>query len=379
MAGQRDAETARIDPDRQERAKIYGRIRRRLFLIELGTDAVFALVVLLSGISANLRQAASAVSGERVVVVALYFVVIYVAYSLVICPLSFYSGYSLPHRFDLSTQNLVGWLVDWAKSLAIALVFGLILVEIAYYLLAVTPDFWWLVMGLVVLFFNVVLANVAPIILVPIFYKMTPLEDGALAKRLVDLAAKAGARVKGVYLLNMSSRTKAANAALMGLGNTRRIVLGDTVLGRYTVDEIETLFAHELGHHVHSDIPKTVVLQSVGTLAALYVASIVLERSVSLLGFASIADIATLPLLALILGAVSLILLPLGNTLSRWFEYQADEYAVRMTGNAQAFRDAMTKLANQNLAEVEPSAWVEFLLYDHPAIGKRIKMAEKYL
>ncbi len=348
-------------------------------MIELGTDAVFALVVLLSGISANLRQAASAVSGERVVVVALYFVVIYVAYSLVICPLSFYSGYSLPHRFDLSTQNLVGWLVDWAKSLAIALVFGLILVEIAYYLLAVTPDLWWLVMGLVVLFFNVILANVAPIFLVPIFYKMTPLEAGALAKRLVDLAAKAGARVKGVYLLNMSSRTKAANAALMGLGNTRRIVLGDTVLGRYTVDEIETLFAHELGHHVHSDIPKTVVLQSVGTLAALYVASIVLERSVSLLGFASIADIATLPLLALILGAVSLILLPLGNTLSRWFEYQADEYAVRMTGNAQAFRDAMTKLANQNLAEVEPSAWVEFLLYDHPAIGKRIKMAEKYL
>ena len=233
-------------------------------------------------------------------------------------------------------------------------------------------------MGIIVLLFTAVLTNLGPVLLLPLFYKMVPLEDESLARKLVTLAEKANAKVRGVYRLNLSAKTNAANAALMGLGNTRRIVLGDTLLDRYTVEEVETIFAHELGHHIHGDIPVLIATQSALTLAGLYVSSQVLERFAPSLGFPSITDIATLPLLTLSLGAISLLLMPLGNTVSRWREREADRYALEATDSPRAFRNAMVRLANQNLSDLDPGALVEVLLYDHPAIGKRIKLAEEY-
>jgi STE24 endopeptidase len=240
------------------------------------------------------------------------------------------------------------------------------------------PDTWWLWASAFMILFSIVLANLAPVLIMPIFYKFKPLEDAELVRRLTELATRARTRVRGVYTMMLSEKTTAANAALMGLGNTRRIVLGDTLYRDYTHDEIETILAHELGHQVHHDIGWSLVVQSIITLAGFYLADLFLRWGVAQLHYEGIADLAAFPLFGLALGAFGFITMPLGNAYSRWRESLADDYALETTHNAPAFVGAMEKLANQNLSELEPEAWVEFLLYDHPPIGKRIKRGEQF-
>jgi STE24 endopeptidase len=184
--------------------------------------------------------------------------------------------------------------------------------------------------------------------------------------------------VRGVYKFDMSRRTKAANAAVTGLGNTRRILLGDTLIDEFSPEEIETVLAHELAHQVHRDIPLGILIESLITLGGLYLAALVLNWSVIALGFNSIADVAALPLFGLVMGLYGLIIMPLGNAYSRLRERRADEFALRITGNGEAYASALTRLANQNLAEADPEPWVELLLYSHPALSRRITMAENY-
>jgi len=191
------------------------------------------------------------------------------------------------------------------------------------------------------------------------------------------LAKRSGTYVKGVFKFDMSKRTKQANAGLTGLGNTRRIILGDTLINEFTTDEIETVMAHELGHQVNKDIPLGILFGSVTTLIGLYIASIILNWGVNYFGFESIADIAAFPLFVLVLGLYGLLTMPLENGFSRWRERRADIYALSLTHNGKAYASALRRLANQNLAEAEPEAWVEWLLYSHPALGKRIAMAER--
>ena len=223
------------------------------------------------------------------------------------------------------------------------------------------------------------MANLAPVLLLPLFYKFSPLPDGELKQRLVALADRAHTRIQGVFTMHMSSKTTAANAALMGLGNTRRIVLGDTMVDRYTPDEIEVVLAHELGHHVHRDIWKLIISQSLFTLIGLFLFNLCLVWAVEHLHrYLGIADPATLPLLLVLTGVFGFLIAPLTNSYSRAIEYQADEYALEATHMVEPFKSAMTRLANQNLAEIEPVPIVEFLFYDHPSIGKRLTHAEKF-
>jgi STE24 endopeptidase len=370
--------TSSLDPERQEKAREYARIRHWLLLADLGLAAAFVLAVLLSGLSPRLTARIQGVVPWRPAVVALYALAFFGAYGLLDLPLSFYCGFVLPHRYGLSTQTVRDWLLDLFKSAVVGGVIGLAAMEVMYWLLAAFPSTWWLLTGALYLLFTVVMANLALLIIVPLFFKYTPLSDEELAQRLVRLAARAGTRVRGVFIINLSSKTTAANAALMGLGNTRRIVLGDTLLADYTADEIETVLAHELGHHVHHDVAWGLLAQSVLTLGGLYLASLGLRWGVRIFGFQGIADVAAFPLMAMVMGAFGVITLPLGNTYSRWRESLADEYALMMADNPEAVVTAMTKLANQNLAEVDPAPWVEFLLYSHPAIGRRIERAQAY-
>jgi STE24 endopeptidase len=184
--------------------------------------------------------------------------------------------------------------------------------------------------------------------------------------------------VSGVFRFDMSRRTKAANAALAGLGGTRRIILGDTLLNEFSADEVEAVIAHELGHHVHRDIPLGILVSSGLTLAGLYLASLALDRGAAFFGFAGPADIAALPLFALTLGLFGVLSLPLNNAYSRWRERRADAYALDATRKPQAFADAMTRLANQNLADADPEPWVVWLLYSHPPIRDRVAQASRF-
>jgi STE24 endopeptidase len=369
-----------LDPGKQEKAKEYARIRRRLMLGDLALAGVYAIIWLATGWSIDLRNNLLSLTTNEWLVVAGFVLVFGGIYFVIDLPLGYYSGFILPHRYDLSTQSLKGWVGDLIKGVLVGGVLGLVVIEIVFFVLRISPGLWWLWAGLILLFFNIILANLAPILLMPLFFKFVPLEEehADLVARLISLTERAGTRVRGVYKFDMSRRTKAANAAIAGLGNTRRIILGDTLINEFTGDEIETVLAHELGHQVHRDIPIGILVDSVITLGGLYLASLVLEWGMMVFGFESISDVAAMPLLALVIGVYGLVTMPLGNAYSRQRERRADEYALKVTGKGAAYASALTRLANQNLADADPEPWIEILLYSHPALNKRIAMAEDY-
>ena len=375
-----------VDAGRQAQAKQYARRRQVLSLVNLALSGVIVGVLLFTPLGFALRDALAGTVGWQPVrgwhpfQVGTYFLVFIAAASLLTLPVSFYSGFVLAHRYGLSTQMLAGWVLDLLKGLVIALPFELIAVEFIYAVLAVAPDTWWIWAGIAMLCVTVLLANIAPILFLPLFYKLTPLPDGEVRRMALALAERAGTRVRGIYSMNMSKRTTAANAMVMGLGNTRRIVVGDTLLDRYTPDEIEVVLAHELGHQVHHDIPKLILVEVVTTLGGLFVVNLALHAVVgAVTGYAGLADAATLPLVAAALGIFGLVTLPITNGFSRHVEHRADVYALESTGKTAAFISAMSRMANQNLAELEPAWIVEFLLYNHPSTGKRLAYARKYL
>jgi STE24 endopeptidase len=367
-----------LDPERQSQAKESAHIRRRLMLFELLIGGLYAVIWLVFGWSSMLKDNILSITSNDWILVAVFALVFGGCYILISLPISHYSGFVLPHRYGLSTQTLKGWISDQVKGLGIGLLLGGLIIEIIYALMRYAPVTWWIWVALVLLLFNVILANLAPILLFPIFYKFNPLDDEheELVERLMNLAKRANTNVKGVFKFDMSRRTTAANAGLAGLGNTRRIILGDTLIDEFTTDEIETVLAHELGHHVHKDIPISILVESLITLIGLYLAYLALAWGTDTFGFNGSSDVAAMPLFILVIGAYGLITMPLGNAYSRWRERLADAYAIDITGKGAAYAAALKRLANQNLAEADPEPWVEFLLYSHPALSKRIAFAE---
>ena len=372
--------TTTLDPERQKQAKEYARIRRRLWLVDTILSAVYAILWLFLGWSTSLRNWLSTFTTNSWLLVPLFVVVFGGIYTLINLPLSYYSGFVLPHRFGQSNQTLKDWAIDQIKGLAVGAPIGLILLELLYLALRLTGSLWWLWAAIGMLIFTVLLSNLAPILIMPLFNKYVPLGDEhkELADRLLDLARRADTKVKGIFKFDMSKRTKAANAALTGIGNTRRIVLGDTLINEFSVDEIETVLAHELGHHVHKDIPFLIAFGTLSTTLSLFLASLVLNWAIRYFGFTGPADVAAFPALGLIFGAYGLITMPIDNAISRWREGMADDYALEATGKKEAFASAFTRLANQNLGEVDPERWVVFLFYSHPPLGERIAKANQW-
>lgn len=217
-----------LDLERQQRAKEYARLSRRLFVVDLGLGAVYVIAWILAGFSPWLRDQIQAFVQPVWLSIPLFALGFSLPYSILTAPLTYYSGFVLPHKYGQSTQTLKAWLIDQFKGLLITAVLVFIILEIIYALLGFFPQTWWLWASLVMLIFTVLLSNLAPVLIFPLFYKYKSLDDLDLVNRLTLLAEKAGTRVQGVYVFDMSSKTVAANAALMGLGNTRRIVLGNS-------------------------------------------------------------------------------------------------------------------------------------------------------
>jgi STE24 endopeptidase len=361
-----------LDPEKQKQAKEYARIRRRLWLVETVSSAIYALLWLFLGWATSLRDWLGSFTTNPWLLVPLFVFIFGGIYTLPSLPLSYYSGFVLPHRFGQSNQTIKDWVIDQLKGLAIGAPLGL--------LLRATGSLWWLWTAAGMLVFTVLLSNLAPILIMPLFNKYVPLGDEhkELADRLMELARRANTKVKGVFKFDMSKRTKAANAALTGIGNTRRIVLGDTLINEFSTDEIETVLAHELGHHVHRDIPFLITFGTLSTTLSLFLASLALNWAIGYFGFTGPADIAAFPALMLIFSAYGLITMPIDNAVSRWRENMADDYALHSTGKKEAFASAFTRLANQNLGEVDPEKWVVWLFYSHPPLGERIAKANNW-
>ena len=359
------------------RARRYARVQLWLGGASLVTTACFLVLILVTGAARELADRVAQVTSVPALQVALVTAALGAATAVLTFPLGWVRGYWLPRRYGLLHQSFGGWLRDRAKAAAIGSVLALGGVEVIYALLRVT-DWWWLVAAGVFFVVYMAMAAIFPIWLLPLFYRLTPLDDAALRERLLALAAHVGVPVVGVWVADQSRRSRTANAALTGLGRTRRIILFDTLVREFTPDEIESVLAHELGHHVHGDVRRGLVAQGVFTVLTFGLADIALRAGVRLWSLSGPADPAGMPWLSLVLMALGLVAAPGANGLSRWIERQADDFALATTQNPASFIGAMERLAALNLAERKPSRLKEILLYSHPAIARRIARAERH-
>jgi STE24 endopeptidase len=357
----------------------YNRIRRWLGVADFVLGLLLLLVLLATGWNGTLRDFAMHGAYEHyTLAVFLYVVMLMLIGKLLGLGLDYY-GFRLEHRYNLSNQKLRAWVWDETKGFLVGVALASIVVEMLYFSIRQFPQNWWLIAWAAFLGLFVLMAQLAPVILFPIFYKFEPLDNADLKSRLVSLSERAGTRVRGVYKWNLSEKSKKANAALTGLGNTRRIILADTLLEHYSADEIEAVLAHELGHHVHRHILKSIALQAAVTLVGFWAANFVLHYAVERTHlFETVSDFANLPLLVLVSTVLSFLLLPALNAFSRYNERQADRYAFQSIASVEPFVSSMNKLADQNLAERSPARWVEWFFQSHPAISRRVTAAEEW-
>jgi STE24 endopeptidase len=361
-------------------ARRYNRTKRWLGFADLATGFVFLVVLLVTGWSSRLRDLALGPGEHRnyYFAIALYVFSLLAIGKILGFGLEFFA-FRLERRYHLSDQTLRAWLWDETKTLLLSFVLATVIVELVYWTIRFAPQSWWLIAWVIFLALFVLMAQIAPVVLFPIFYKFSPLDNDELKRRLVKLGERAGTPIRGVYEWKLSEKTKKANAALTGLGATRRIILADTLLENYSTDEIEAVLAHELGHHVHRHILKSIGVQAAVTFAGFWLASEVLQYAVdNARWFEGLSDFATLPLLILVFSVLSVLLMPVLNAYSRFNERQADRYCFQSVRSVEPFVTAMNKLAAQNLAERQPSKWVERLFHSHPSISNRVAAARAW-
>lgn len=298
---------------------------------------------------------------------------------IIYSPLNYYKDFYLEHKYNLSNQTFGKWIFENLKGLLVSLVIGIPVLLIFYYALNRFGPLWWLPFAIILFILSVILARLVPIIILPLFYKITPIEDDELKNKITRLAEDAGIRVENVFKFNMSKNTRKANAAFTGLGKSKRILLGDTLLDNYHKNEIETVVAHELGHYKKKHIIKNLVIGTVTSFGTLFLISVLYDISIHWFGFIRIQEIAALPILSIWAMLIALIETPLTNILSRKFEYEADEYAVTVTNKPAAFISTLNKLTDQNLGDKNPHPFVEWFFYSHPSITNRVNAIRRFI
>ncbi len=365
-----------FDAERQRLAREYRGKR-----VALGAIRIVAYVAisvwLLTGFTFQVKAWAS-LFGAGVPQYALYAILLYFLYWVPVIPVGLVGGFILERKYGMSVQGLRSWLADVAKSLGIGLAFTVLSVVVLFLLLARFPQVWWVLAWAISLVVGFAVMWLGPVLLAPLFFKFEPLRNETLVSRLRALAERAGTKVVGVYRMVASAKTTRALGGLAGLGRTRRIVLSDTLLDRYTPEEVESVIAHELAHHAHRDIARLAVAGAAASLLGLFFVDRVLRAAAPKLGFDGIADVAALPLLALTVAAVSTVLAPALNALSRRREAAADAFAIRMTGKPEAFRTTMVKIHDQNLGVADPHPLLESLFHDHPSGRRRVEAALRW-
>ena len=372
---------AHFTPEDVARGESY--MQGRYWLFAVGTFLRLAVLAVLvfTPTSAALRTLAVRLTpAHPAVAVAIYIALLTAAFEIVTLPLGFYAGFVREHAFGLSTQTAGAWLLDRLKGAAISLALAVPLGSLLALLWRRYPGRWvlpaWVLGGLAV----ILLVALAPVVIDPLFNTIRPLPDPALKGRVLTLADRAGIAVEQVYEADASRRTKKGNAYFTGLGATKRIVLYDNLVARSDPDAVELVLAHEMGHWKHAHIWKGIGLTLVGMAVLLWCGAHVLAWAAERRAFhlAGPADVAGLPLFLLALFVLNLVGLPIQNVVSRHFERQADWTSLELTGNPAAFIRAEVDLARSNLADLTPPRPLVWLLYTHPPVAERIRMADVF-
>ena len=368
-----------MESEKLKKAKKYEKINLSLSIGSAVLSFILLLLFIILGYSNELRNLSLSWFDNPYMQLLSYVFVIGAGFSLISFPISLVSDFWLEHHFELSNQSFFAWIWEKIKGLFVGLILGIPVLLIFYFFLLNYPQTWWVWTATVLFFFSVFIGKIAPNYIFPLFYKFEKLDDENLKVRMQKLADKGKFSLEGLYKFNMSKTTKKANAAFTGLGKSKRIILGDTLLEKFSADEIETVFAHEVGHYVHKHILQGIVIGTISTYLSLYISYLVHSKIVIAYGFSGVADLAALPVLSLIISLISLITSPFTNALSRHNERAADRYALKNSSNPDAFIEALKKLSESNLSDPQPHPVVEFLFHSHPSVNKRVQFAENIL
>lgn len=359
-------------------AKRYSSLKYSLTIIETAYLLIVLFVFLGSGLSRGLTQWISGFTTLKLLVIPLYILVISIAYYALSFPLTFYHSYSLEHKFSLSNQSLRDWFLDQFKSGVIFYIISLILISAFYYILELFADFWWLVISVFWIFFSLIMAKLLPIVIIPLFFKYKKLADEGLRERVLKLARTMKIKILDVFEIDFSRKTLKANAAFVGWGSTRRVILADTLKDKYSYDEIEVILAHEFAHYRLKHLLKLILINSAATIVTFYIIFKTSGYALDLFGFSSLSDIAALPVVIAYFILFGVMAQPFENFISRALERNADKMALKITGLKEAFISTMDKLGEQNLADKSPHPIIKFYFFDHPPIDERINMAKSF-
>ncbi len=358
-------------------SKKYNNIKLALGIGEAIVTFLLIIFFVESGISIALEKLLSAYFSNKYFLFLGFLFVASTASAILFFPINYYNGFYLEHKYDLSNQTFLKWIWEGLKGLIVSAVVGIPILLLFYYSINKFEQLWWLPFAIALFLISVVLAKIVPLIILPLFYKITPIDNVELIERINRLAKNAGIKVENVFKFDMSKNTKKANAAFTGIGKSKRILLGDTLLDNYSEDEIETVIAHELGHYKKKHIVKNIAFGTLSSFVTLFIIANFYSLTLSWFGFESIKTIAALPLLMLWGMLIGLIQTPISNIISRKYEYEADEYAVISTQKPESFISTLNKLNEQNLGDKNPHPFIEWFFYSHPSVKKRIDAIKK--
>ena len=365
-------------PAQRAEARRYSHISLACTLADMAIDLIYLglmAFVFARPLDSWLATFPRLAGGQSILRLIALFLVVMLLHMFVSLPLSFYSNFVVEHQFGLSNQSFRRWLRNYSLSNVLTILLGIVLNVGLFWIIWHTGHYWWLIAAAAFFVVSIVLGQLAPVVIMPLFYKVEPIENAELDARMKRLAEGTGIQIEGVYRLGLSADTQKANAMLAGIGRTRRVLMGDTLLEKFTPEEIDVIFAHELGHHVHKHIPKMIATGVLVSLAGFYL----IDRAIvwwAGIPTAAAAPTSALPLVMFTLTAFSLVVAPLQNIISRFYERQCDRYALVRTKNPASYRTAFLKLARLNKADMEPNPVEVFLLHSHPPIAERLAMAD---
>jgi Zn-dependent protease with chaperone function len=370
-------------PAPSEKALRYHQGNNVIWAVEQILSIALPLLLLFTGLSAWLRTVAGQLGrGRFYPTLAIYFVLLSLLLFLVELPLSYGIGFAREHAYGLSTQRFSKWAGDQAKSLGVGLVIGLLILWIPYWLLAQSPQRWWLWTGALALPFYTLTLIVAPLWIAPLFNKFGPMKDRMLESEVLAVARRAGVESARVFEVNKSVDTAKVNAYVTGVGGSKRIVLWDTLIARLSPAQVKYVVGHELGHYVLGHVWTSVILSTVLTLLGLFGAHLlsgfVLGHFGQRMGFYQLSDVASMPLLMLLLTFFSLVITPAALAFSRHHEHEADRFGLELTHDNHAAATAFVALQQQNLAVPRPSLLYKIFRASHPPIGERVDFINSY-
>ncbi|GGE49811.1 metalloprotease [Pullulanibacillus camelliae] len=370
-----------MTPHQLQLSQDYSRIQDLISFLSMPLDWGIYLFVLIFGFSRWLRNRSEDMTRFRLLHTIVYFLTLSVVTWLIAFPVNF-AAHEVSIHYGISIQSFSSWMRDNLVSFWLNWLISFATILVIYFFIRRYPKRWWLPVWLVAIPFMLFMTYIQPVWIDPLYNDFYPLKDGHLKTEILNLAHQADIPAHNVYEVNMSEKTNGLNAYVNGIGSHLRIVLWDTTLQHLKDREVLFVMAHEMGHYVKHHLLWSVAGSIVSTLVGLYIASKLFTWSLRkwgpALGIRKKDDLASIPILLMIISVLTFVATPIDNAVSRHAEHSADQYAIQLTQDKKAGIESFQKLSVSGLSDVNPPGLVKFFEYNHPTMLERISFIENY-